>query len=152
MGQFNDICDDGDLMIHFQVKVLEQQLEQEHEERINFLRERHELEGKIMGLQVNKMFKTSPEISLSLSGPAGQKWRRGAGGEAEEGPEEDEGAVEGRSDDDREVAERGNKQSDHAAAEESGGRKTHQMHIFKQSPIFFQPISHFDKFERFAKR
>ena len=35
-----------------QVKVLEQQLEQEHEERINFLRERHELEGKIMGLQV----------------------------------------------------------------------------------------------------
>ena len=34
-----------------QVKVLEQQLEQEHEERINFLRERHELEGKIMGLQ-----------------------------------------------------------------------------------------------------
>merc|ERR1711962_1029890 len=33
------------------VKVLEQQLEQEHEERINFLRERHDLEGKIMGLQ-----------------------------------------------------------------------------------------------------
>ena len=32
--------------------MLEQQLEQEHEERINFLRERHELEGKIMGLQV----------------------------------------------------------------------------------------------------
>merc|ERR1712130_536122 len=29
----------------------EQQLEQEHEERISFLRERHELEGKIMGLQ-----------------------------------------------------------------------------------------------------
>ena len=63
MGQFNDIFDDGDLMIQFQVKVLEQQLEQEHEERINFLRERHELEGKIMGLQVNRMFKTSPEIS-----------------------------------------------------------------------------------------
>ena len=38
-----------------QVKVLEQQLEQEHEERINFLRERHELEGKIMGLQVITM-------------------------------------------------------------------------------------------------
>ena len=38
-----------------QVKVLEQQLEQEHEERINFLRERHELEGKIMGLQVNRI-------------------------------------------------------------------------------------------------
>ena len=70
--------------------MLEQQLEQEHEERINFLRERHELEGKIMGLQVNKTFKTSPEISLSLSGPAGQKWRRGAGCEAEEGPEDDD--------------------------------------------------------------
>ena len=38
-----------------QVKVLEQQLEQEHEERISFLRERHELEGKIMGLQVTTM-------------------------------------------------------------------------------------------------
>ena len=37
------------------MKVLEQQLEQEHEERINFLRERHELEGKIMGLQVIMM-------------------------------------------------------------------------------------------------
>jgi len=33
------------------VKILEQQLEQEHEERIGFLRERHELEGKIMNLQ-----------------------------------------------------------------------------------------------------
>jgi len=33
------------------VKILEQQLEQEHEERISFVRERHELEGKIMNLQ-----------------------------------------------------------------------------------------------------
>ena len=33
------------------VKILEQQLEQEHEERIGFVRERHELEGKIMNLQ-----------------------------------------------------------------------------------------------------
>ena len=32
--------------------MLEQQLEEEHEERIRFQRERHELEGKIMGLQV----------------------------------------------------------------------------------------------------
>lgn len=32
------------------VKILEQQLEQEHEERVGFLRERHELEGKIMNL------------------------------------------------------------------------------------------------------
>eukprot|EP00092_Neocalanus_flemingeri_P009716 GFUD01010465.1.p1 GENE.GFUD01010465.1~~GFUD01010465.1.p1 ORF type:complete len:992 (-),score=270.61 GFUD01010465.1:543-3518(-) len=33
------------------VKIIEQQLEQEHEERISFVRERHELEGKIMNLQ-----------------------------------------------------------------------------------------------------
>jgi len=33
------------------VKLLEQQLEQEHEERLGFLRERHEHEAKIMGLQ-----------------------------------------------------------------------------------------------------
>jgi len=33
------------------VKILEQQLEQEHDERIAFVRERHELEGKIMNLQ-----------------------------------------------------------------------------------------------------
>merc|ERR1719410_1532673 len=33
------------------VKLLEQQLEQEHEERLGFLRERHEHEAKIVGLQ-----------------------------------------------------------------------------------------------------
>lgn len=33
------------------VKLLEQQLEQEHEERLGFLRERHEHEAKIMALQ-----------------------------------------------------------------------------------------------------
>jgi len=33
------------------VKILEQQLEMEHEERLAFLRERHELEGKIMTLK-----------------------------------------------------------------------------------------------------
>eukprot|EP00091_Calanus_sinicus_P008035 TRINITY_DN19530_c0_g1_i1.p1 TRINITY_DN19530_c0_g1~~TRINITY_DN19530_c0_g1_i1.p1 ORF type:complete len:145 (-),score=39.99 TRINITY_DN19530_c0_g1_i1:388-822(-) len=33
------------------VKMLEQQLEQEHEERLGFLRERHDFEGKIMNLQ-----------------------------------------------------------------------------------------------------
>merc|ERR550534_3295858 len=33
------------------VKMLEQQLEQEHEERLGFLRERHEHEAKIVGLQ-----------------------------------------------------------------------------------------------------
>ena len=33
------------------LKVLEQQLEQEHEDRIGFLREKHELEGRIANLQ-----------------------------------------------------------------------------------------------------
>jgi myosin-18 len=33
------------------VKALEQQLENEHEERINFVREKHELETKIINLQ-----------------------------------------------------------------------------------------------------
>ena len=33
------------------VKVLEQQLEQEHEERMGFVREKHDLESKIMNLQ-----------------------------------------------------------------------------------------------------
>jgi len=33
------------------VKVLELQLEQEHEERLGFLRERHDMEGRIMGLK-----------------------------------------------------------------------------------------------------
>merc|ERR1719342_1801956 len=33
------------------LKVLEQQLEQEHEDRIGFLREKHELEGRIVNLQ-----------------------------------------------------------------------------------------------------
>ena len=33
------------------IKNLEQQLEAEHEERLSFVRERHELEGKIMTLK-----------------------------------------------------------------------------------------------------
>ena len=33
------------------VKLLELQLEQEHEERLGFLRERHEMEGRIMSLK-----------------------------------------------------------------------------------------------------
>merc|ERR1719145_166914 len=32
------------------MKVLEQQLEEEHEDRIGFLREKHEMEGKILNL------------------------------------------------------------------------------------------------------
>ena len=34
------------------VKGLESQLETEHEERINYMREKHDLETKIMNLQV----------------------------------------------------------------------------------------------------
>ena len=52
-----------------QVKVLEQQLEQEHEERISFLRERHELEGKIMGLQVTTIKMTFYGTSLLMLAP-----------------------------------------------------------------------------------
>ena len=52
-----------------QVKVLEQQLEQEHEERISFLRERHELEGKIMGLQVITIKMTFYGTSLLMLDP-----------------------------------------------------------------------------------
>ena len=39
------------IILFYQVKVLEQQLESEHEERINFMREKHELETKIINLQ-----------------------------------------------------------------------------------------------------
>jgi len=46
-----DELEDARAAANKKVKVLEQQLEQEHEERIGFLRERHELEGKIMTLQ-----------------------------------------------------------------------------------------------------
>ena len=41
----------NNLILSSQVKVLEQQLESEHEERINFMREKHELETKIINLQ-----------------------------------------------------------------------------------------------------
>ena len=51
------------------MKVLEQQLEQEHEERISFLRERHELEGKIMGLQVTTIKMTFYGTSLLMLAP-----------------------------------------------------------------------------------
>merc|ERR1712008_652623 len=33
------------------LKVVEQQLEEEHEDRIGFLREKHDMEGKILNLQ-----------------------------------------------------------------------------------------------------
>ncbi len=39
------------LHLLIQVKALEQQLESEHEERIHFVREKHDLETKIMNLQ-----------------------------------------------------------------------------------------------------
>jgi len=46
-----DDLEDARVAAAKKVKILEQQLEQEHEERIAFVRERHELEGKIMNLQ-----------------------------------------------------------------------------------------------------
>merc|ERR1712106_1055817 len=46
-----DDLEDARAAANKKVKILEQQLEQEHEERIAFVRERHELEGKIMNLQ-----------------------------------------------------------------------------------------------------
>jgi len=51
MQSKEDELEDARAAANKKVKVLEQQLEQEHEERIGFLRERHELEGKIMTLQ-----------------------------------------------------------------------------------------------------
>merc|ERR1711892_519736 len=41
------------------LKVVEQQLEEEHEDRIGFLREKHDMEGKILNLQ--EMFERSAE-------------------------------------------------------------------------------------------
>ena len=53
-----DELEDARAATQKKVKVLEQQLEQEHEERISFLRERHDLEGKVMGLQVRMVAET----------------------------------------------------------------------------------------------
>ena len=47
----NDELEDCRTSASKKVKILEQQLEVEHEERLAFLRERHELEGKIMTLK-----------------------------------------------------------------------------------------------------
>ena len=52
-----DELEDARAATQKKVKVLEQQLEQEHEERITFMRERHDLEGKIIGLQVHIFIK-----------------------------------------------------------------------------------------------
>merc|ERR1719412_3382751 len=47
----DDELEDARASAQKKVKVLEQQLESEHEERINFMREKHELETKIINLQ-----------------------------------------------------------------------------------------------------
>merc|ERR1711981_663568 len=47
----DDELEDARTSTQKKVKVLEQQLESEHEERINFMREKHELETKIINLQ-----------------------------------------------------------------------------------------------------
>merc|ERR1711899_576852 len=47
----DDELEDARTSTQKKVKVLEQQLENEHEERINFVREKHELETRIINLQ-----------------------------------------------------------------------------------------------------
>merc|ERR1739844_675847 len=47
----DDELEDARTSTQKKIKVLEQQLESEHEERINFMREKHELETKIINLQ-----------------------------------------------------------------------------------------------------
>ena len=47
----DDELEDARTATQKKVKALEQQLENEHEERINFMREKHELETKIINLQ-----------------------------------------------------------------------------------------------------
>ena len=47
-----DDLEDARAAAQKKIKALEQQLESEHEERIHFVREKHELETKIMNLQV----------------------------------------------------------------------------------------------------
>jgi hypothetical protein len=47
------------------LKALEQQLESEHEERINFVREKHDLETKIMNLQEMSSSRTSDDDLIS---------------------------------------------------------------------------------------
>ena len=48
-----DDLEDARAAAQKKIKALEQQLESEHEERIHFVREKHELETKIMNLQVS---------------------------------------------------------------------------------------------------
>ena len=51
-----DDLEDARAAAQKKIKALEQQLESEHEERIHFVREKHELETKIMNLQVGSIF------------------------------------------------------------------------------------------------
>ena len=51
-----DDLEDARAAAQKKIKALEQQLESEHEERIHFVREKHELETKIMNLQVGNIF------------------------------------------------------------------------------------------------
>ena len=49
------------------VKALEQQLENEHEERINFVREKHELETRIINLQVKIFIERHLAVSFEVT-------------------------------------------------------------------------------------
>ena len=51
MADKEDELEDSRASAGKKIKILEQQLEAEHEERLAFLRERHELEGKILTLK-----------------------------------------------------------------------------------------------------
>lgn len=51
MADKEDELEDARNSANKRVKVLELQLEQEHEERLGFLRERHEMEGRVMSLK-----------------------------------------------------------------------------------------------------
>jgi len=51
MADKEDELEDARNSANKRVKVLEMQLEQEHDERLGFLRERHEMEGRVMSLK-----------------------------------------------------------------------------------------------------
>ncbi len=62
----DDELEDARAAAHKRVKLLEQQLEAEHEERLQFVREKHELETKIMNLQELASRSADEEIVLKL--------------------------------------------------------------------------------------
>ena len=66
LGMKDDELEDARASTQKKVKALEQQLENEHEERINFVREKHELETKIINLQEVASTKADEELLVKL--------------------------------------------------------------------------------------